>query len=72
MEEALENDKESVHSARANGNEWKVYVTLMAVLLAAVYNVFYVISYFQGLCDVVHISLVSFYNRKTLQLYVVC
>jgi hypothetical protein len=39
----------------------------MDVLLAAVYNVFYVISYLQGLCDVVHISLASFSNRKTLQ-----
>ena len=42
----------------------------MAVLLAAVYNVFYVISYFQGLCDVVHISLASFSNGKILQFYI--
>ena len=42
----------------------------MAVLLAAVNNVFYVISYFQGLCDVVHIFLVSLSNRNTLQFYV--
>jgi len=39
----------------------------MAVFLAAVHNVFYVISYLQGLCDVVHISLASLSNRKTLQ-----
>ena len=38
------------------------------VLLAAVYNVLYVISYFQGLCAAVHICLASFSNLKTLQL----
>ena len=43
---------------------------LMTPLLAAVYNVFNVISYFQGLCDVVHISLASFSYRKTLQFYI--
>jgi hypothetical protein len=42
----------------------------MAILLAAVYNVFYVISYLQGLCDVVHNPLASFSNRKTLQFYI--
>jgi len=42
----------------------------MAVLLAAVYNVFYLIPLFQSLYHVVQISLASFLNRKTLQFYV--